>query len=88
MEKAKTTDNSMPKIIVMAFSELIYFDKLYIVSVSEDTIFINAMATAAPNSSKTIETVVDVGIPKVLKKSRSSISVTITAMKIIMISLK
>ncbi len=45
------------------------------------------MATDAPNNSKTIETVVDVGIPTVLKKSNSRISVIITAMKIIMISL-
>ena len=34
-----------------------------------------------------METVVEVGIPTVLKKSRSKISVIITAIKIIMISL-
>ena len=44
------------------------------------------MATAAPNNSNTIETVVEVGIPRVLKKSSNRISVIITAMKIIMIS--
>ena len=44
------------------------------------------MQTAAPNKLNTIETVVDVGIPRVLNISRSSISVIITAMKIIMIS--
>ena len=49
---------------------------------------INDTATAAPKSSKTIDTVVDVGIPRVLKKSRSKISVIITAMKMIMISEK
>jgi len=48
---------------------------------------INATATAAPNNSKTIETVVDVGIPIVLKKSSNKISVIITAIKMIMISL-
>ena len=50
-------------------------------------IFISAIATDAPNNSKTIETVVDVGIPTVLKKSSNKMSVIITAMKIIMISL-
>ena len=50
-------------------------------------ILINAIATAAPNNSNTIETVVEVGIPRELKKSRSKISVIITAMKIIIISL-
>ena len=49
---------------------------------------INDTATAAPKSSKTIDTVVDVGIPRVLKKSRSKMSVIITAMKMIMISEK
>ena len=39
------------------------------------------MATAAPNNSKTIETVVEVGIPKVLNTSNSNISVIITAIK-------
>ena len=45
------------------------------------------MQTEAPSSSKTMETVVDVGRPKVLKKSSSKISVIMTAIKIIMISL-
>ena len=44
-------------------------------------ILIKAIATAAPNNSKTIETVVDVGIANVLKTSKSSISVIITAIK-------
>jgi hypothetical protein len=38
---------------------------------------------AAPSSSKTIDTVVDVGSPKELKMSRSKMSVSITAKKII-----
>ena len=41
---------------------------------------------AAPNSSNTIETVVEVGMPKVLKKSNNKMSVIITAMKMKMIS--
>ena len=49
-------------------------------------IFTTDIATAAPKSSKTIETVVEVGIPRVLKKSKSKISVIITAMKMIMTS--
>ena len=51
-------------------------------------ILINETATAAPNNSKTMETVVDVGRPRVLKKSNNSMSVIITAIKIIMISEK
>ncbi len=39
------------------------------------------MATEAPSSSNTIETVVEVGIPRVLKKSNNKISVIITAIK-------
>ncbi len=46
------------------------------------------MTTAAPSNSNTIDTVVDVGIPSVLKKSNSRISVIITAIKIKMISSK
>ena len=44
-------------------------------------ILIIDIITAAPNNSKTIETVVDVGIPRVLKTSKSKISVIITAVK-------
>jgi len=44
--------------------------------------------TAAPRSSKTIDTVVDVGIPNVLKPSSKMTSVIITARKINMISEK
>ena len=48
-----------------------------------ELILIKDIKTAAPNSSKTIETVVEVGIPIVLK-----ISVNITAVKINIISSK
>ncbi len=51
-------------------------------------IFISDIATAAPNNSNTMETVVDVGIPRVLKKSNNRISVIITAMKMNIISSK
>ena len=46
------------------------------------------MTTAAPKSSKTIETVVEVGSPNVLKKSNNKISVIMTAIKMKMISSK
>ncbi len=49
-------------------------------------IFINEMATAAPNNSNTIDTVVEVGIPSVLNISNSKISVIITAIKMNMMS--
>ncbi len=45
------------------------------------------MATEAPNNSNTMETVVEVGIPTELKKSKSRISVIMTAINMIMISL-
>ena len=45
------------------------------------------MATEAPNNSNTMETVVDVGSPSVLKKSSSKISVIMTAIKMTIISL-
>jgi len=44
--------------------------------------FISDIATAAPNSSKTMETVVEVGKPKVLNKSSKMTSVSMTAKKI------
>ena len=84
----KSTESKIPEIINKAFSELMYFPRFANVSPSAFEIFIKAIATAAPKSSKTIETVVEVGIPKVLKKSNNSTSVIITAIKMIMISLK
>ena len=45
-------------------------------------ILIAARATVPPRSSKTIETVVEVGSPSELKRLRRSTSVTITAQKI------
>ena len=58
------------------------------VSVSEAPILIKDITTEAPKRLKTIETVVEVGRPNVLKKSRRSISVIITAIKMIIISSK
>ena len=44
-------------------------------------IFIRATTNVAPRSSKTSDTVVDVGIPRVLNRSRRMMSVTMTVMK-------
>ena len=46
------------------------------------------ITTAAPNNSKTIDTVVEVGRPHELNKSNIRISVIITDKKIMIISLK
>ena len=43
-------------------------------------------ATAAPSSSKTIETVVEVGMPNVLNRSSSRMSVSMTARKMVISS--
>jgi hypothetical protein len=51
-------------------------------------ILIMETATAAPSSSKTMDTVVEVGSAKVLKKSSRMISVIMTARNMIMISPK
>ena len=45
-----------------------------------------AIAKVAPNNSNTIETVVDVGNPKLLKRSRRITSVTMAATRISIIS--
>ena len=49
---------------------------------------ISARANVPPNNSKTMDTVVDVGIPMVLNTSNSTTSVSITANRIHMISAK
>ncbi len=80
------TDKRMPKIISVALDVFIY----PITSAKPPPSFptlIKAMATEAPRSSKTMDTVVEVGMPTVLKKSNNKISVIMTAIKMIMISL-
>jgi hypothetical protein len=84
---ATTTEIRMPEIIASALSVLMY----WLSEASEPPllkIFTEATATAEPNSSKTSETVVEVGRPKVLKRSRRIMSVSITAINMIMISEK
>ena len=85
--KANIMDARMPVIISRVLSVFIYWlSRLKELSLLD--IFIAATATEAPNSSNTSETVVDVGRPKVLKKSINTMSVIITAMKMIIISEK
>ena len=49
-------------------------------------ILISDTATAAPKSSNTMDTVVDVGKPCALKRSSRRMSVSMTAIKIVMSS--
>ncbi len=46
----------------------------------------SATTNVAPSSSNTIDTVVDVGIPRELNMSSNIMSVTITAMNMVMTS--
>ena len=48
-------------------------------AVASPVILIITKANEAPRSSNTIETVVEVGMPNVLKMSSNTMSVTITA---------
>ncbi len=88
MVNATTTERRIPRIISVAFSVLMYWPISATDIVSSADILSKATHTAAPKSSKTIETVVEVGIPSVLKKSSNKISVIMTAIKMIMISSK
>ena len=82
--KAIATLRKIPRITLNAFSVL---SRSPMVSttpsglVAPPIILIKAMAKAPPSNSKTMLTVVEVGIPRVLKISRRSTSVTITARK-------
>ena len=57
-------------------------------SVSLPYTLMRARAKVPPSSSKTMDTVVDVGIPMVLNTSSSTTSVSITANRMHMISAK
>ena len=76
---AMATDRNMPRITDNAFS---VFRRSLSPRSIPPAILMRATTKVAPSSSKTMETVVDVGIPNELKMSRSMMSVTITAMKI------
>ena len=87
IEKATPTDTNIPVIMVTAFSELIYWPRLPNPSPLLTTLY-SATATEAPSNSKTMETVVEVGSPNVLKKSSRTTSVNITAKKMTITSAK
>ena len=75
-KNAMATERKMPSITDKAFS---VFSKSCNPRPMPPAILTRATAKAAPRSSNTIDTVVDVGIPKELNTSRSMMSVTITA---------
>ena len=81
---AMATDRKMPRITEMAFSVLSKspnVSRTPLSVVAPPDICIKAMAKAPPSNSKTMLTVVEVGIPSVLNTSSSTTSVTITAKK-------
>ena len=84
--KATATERNIAKITVNAFS--VFNNSAKVSPSGPIAIFINANAKVPPNSSNTIDTVVDVGIPNVLNTSSRTTSVTITARKIHINSLK
>ena len=74
---AMGTLKKIPIITCTALAELMHSSKLKPVS---PRILMSVKANAAPSISNTSDTVVDVGIPKELNMSSSTMSVTITAM--------
>ena len=85
-ENARATDTKMAKITDSAFAVLISCPREYIPS--DLTILRIDMANVPPRRSNTIDTVVDVGIPKVLNTSRRITSVSIMPTQMAMISSK
>ena len=85
--KATTTEMRMPDTMARAFW-LLMKSPSWESRMSEVEILMRAAATAPPSSSKTMDTVVEVGRPMELKASSSRTSVIITAKKMMMISLK
>src|SRR5690606_15408616 len=79
--KAIKMDRKIPEIIENVLSILMY---CRLAETGSFFSMVNNKPTiqAAPSNSNTIETVVEVGNPRVLKTSRSTISVSITAKKI------
>ncbi len=79
--KAIATERNMPSITERALSA---FNKSPIPSsLPGAAILNNATTNVAPNSSNTIDTVVEVGIPSELKISNNMMSVTMTAINIV-----
>ena len=80
-KKATATERKIPKMTDNAFSVFSRSANPSI-PVSSPAILIRARTKVPPNSSNTMDTVVEVGIPKELKISNRTTSVTITARKI------
>ena len=78
-KKAMATDRKMPRMTESAFS--VFNRSLRPSPVVSEASLSSDTTKVAPSSSNTIDTVVEVGIPSVLKTSSRMTSVTITAMK-------
>ena len=76
-KKAIATERKIPSMTERAFS--VFRRSLKPIRSMPPASFMSATTNVAPRSSKTIETVVDVGMPRVLKMSSRMMSVTITA---------
>ena len=75
-------------IAMMTFSACSVFIRSEKPNCSSPAILIQATINVPPSNSNTSDTVVEVGIPSVLKTSRIMTSVTITARKMVITSLK
>ena len=73
---------TLTKMAIITCKAFSVFSKSLNAKLSSPIILMVATIKVAPNNSKTKETVVEVGIPKVLKMSSTMTSVTITAKKI------
>ena len=82
---AIATERKIAMMTEKAFSVFIMSPNEYM-PVSSPKIFSIARINVPPRSSKTMDTVVEVGSPRVLNTSSSTTSVTITASKMHMIS--
>ncbi len=85
-KKAIATERKMASITVKALS--VFSRSPNWSAPLELAILINEIATVPPNNSNTSETVVEVGIPRELKISSNTTSVSMTASKIHIISEK
>ena len=77
---------TLTKMAIITFKACSVFSKSLNPREESAAILIMANMKVAPNSSKTMDTVVEVGIPKRLKISKTMTSVTMTDRKIIMTS--
>ena len=85
MTKEMATETKMAMITCRALSEL---SRSAYSSVGSPITLSSASIAVPPSSSKTSETVVEVGMPSVLKASSTMMSVTITASMMVITSWK